>query len=521
MYSYKIEVDWLNTGSWTDITADVRYQEKVRYSRGRDSELGYCVAGSLDFYVNNPTGAYTPGNSAFPTYPDLKLRMPIRLSGYNGVGWVYLWKGYITQITPKPHPSEQKTYIECQDALSIFNRTKVYAPLNLNYFEQTGDIFGRLLDSLGWTGVRALDDGTETYYSSWWYKQYGLAVANQILDCEDGSYASMFFIDHAGAATYHDLLHRYLITTPSHIFDDSEINDISYKVSDRNYYDQIIMTGHTYHSSGTLGVIWGTTNWVEIEDDESVTVMADYGGLGFADTRPRPGVDWTAWDAAIGGTDWTANCVLQVADTAGNLGTADEYIRAYSEGLRMVITNHSGHKVWIRPGSTDVTKALTVRGYMFTDQELTVTSPTGPNSSITLEKDMIFIDNKKIIKDLANYLLYMLDHPSLDQIRVTIKNKTSDLHTQILTRELGECIGITSTKLGISQQFFIEQMNHEFDQFEHTVEYLISQHGVTGSGALYWILGTSVLGTDTIIAPSVLLTVWYLGTSILGTNTRL
>lgn len=73
-----IEVDWPNTGTWTDVTRYVRDESGIRITRGRGDEQGEIPPGTMSLTFHNFDGRFTPGRAASPYYPNVKKGRPIR-----------------------------------------------------------------------------------------------------------------------------------------------------------------------------------------------------------------------------------------------------------------------------------------------------------------------------------------------------------------------------------------------------------------------------------------------------------
>jgi hypothetical protein len=83
--------------AWTDITNRViapEGQAFIQAVMGRQYELAAAEAGTLEIWLDNHDGAFTPGNTASPFYPDVVLGTPLRVTAWwNGV-WYPVAYGY-------------------------------------------------------------------------------------------------------------------------------------------------------------------------------------------------------------------------------------------------------------------------------------------------------------------------------------------------------------------------------------------------------------------------------------------
>lgn len=73
-----VEVDWPNSGVWTDVTRYVRDESGIRITRGRGDEQGEIQPGTMSLTFHND-GRFTPGLAAGAYYPNVRKARPIRV----------------------------------------------------------------------------------------------------------------------------------------------------------------------------------------------------------------------------------------------------------------------------------------------------------------------------------------------------------------------------------------------------------------------------------------------------------
>lgn len=91
------------TWTWTDITSDVQYKQRVEMIIGRADEFAKPQPASLKLTVDNRAGKYSKGGQS-PNYPNVKKNTPIRvqISTDSGATWPYTrFQGEILTFTPK------------------------------------------------------------------------------------------------------------------------------------------------------------------------------------------------------------------------------------------------------------------------------------------------------------------------------------------------------------------------------------------------------------------------------------
>ncbi|MGV9535018.1 carbohydrate binding domain-containing protein [Streptosporangium sandarakinum] len=74
-----VEVDWPNTGVWTDVTRYVRDESGIQIRRGRGDEQGEIQPGTLSLTFHNSDGRFTPALALGAYYPNVRKGRPIRV----------------------------------------------------------------------------------------------------------------------------------------------------------------------------------------------------------------------------------------------------------------------------------------------------------------------------------------------------------------------------------------------------------------------------------------------------------
>ncbi|MBU2249697.1 MAG: hypothetical protein KKD77_23320, partial [Gammaproteobacteria bacterium] len=159
---YFIEVDWNNDGDFIDDYDDLTINTKsVHFSRGKSDELGKAEVGQLSITLNNADGLYTPSNSGGSLYGSLLPKRPIKVY-YSSGGTNYpLFYGFIEEIIPHPHLTEQDCIITAVDGLDFLSRHDMATALYKDTL--TGTIHGYILTDAGWSAtMRTLDAGQDT-----------------------------------------------------------------------------------------------------------------------------------------------------------------------------------------------------------------------------------------------------------------------------------------------------------------------------------------------------------------------
>jgi len=235
---YFVEVDWNNDGdfidAYDDITGDVK---SIHFSRGKSEELGKAEVGQLSIILNNATAKYTPGAGGVISSSLLPKR-PIKVY-YSASGVNYpLFYGFIEEIIPHPHLTEQDCIITASDGIDFLSRHDMATALYKNAL--TGTIHGYILTDAGWSAtMRTLDAGQNTV--PYWYAQDVKArnAQEEIDDSEQG----FSYINGAGYFCFEDRVHRTTAphTTPVGTFNNTMAN-ITYSLNPRSVYNIVKAT---------------------------------------------------------------------------------------------------------------------------------------------------------------------------------------------------------------------------------------------------------------------------------------
>jgi hypothetical protein len=120
--------------AWTDITARCAAKDGtpfIQASMGRSYELGQPETGELTISCSNQDGAFTPGNVNSPFYPNVVLKVPVRVSAFWGGTWYYVAFGYVERWpqTWPDMPGWGMSALVATDAFGILSSARAYSAL--------------------------------------------------------------------------------------------------------------------------------------------------------------------------------------------------------------------------------------------------------------------------------------------------------------------------------------------------------------------------------------------------------
>jgi hypothetical protein len=479
MTSYYVKCDWDNnnnfTGSSDEITSDVK---EISFSRGKDSELGKAMVGSLTLTLNNETGKYSPSNINSPLYGNLLPRRPIKVGCITGSASTDypLYYGFIEEIIPHPHSTEQDCVITSLDGLDYLARQELETTLLKN--QLTGSVVNEILDNVGWSSSqRKIDAGQDTIPYWYGHEIKARTALNEIEDSELG----FTYINCSGDFVYEDRWHRWSTThqTSQYAFADTMVQ-INYSMNPSHIYNII-------KSTITPWAIQASTELWRLEEIPSLDIGETKIYWGNSDFP----VD--TWGIPTASTDYKANSAstgLGDNETPNITVSADNF----AQTVKLTITNNAPHLVYLTLLKASGT-------YYDTDTTVTLTKEDITSQTAYQKRTLAiagkYQTNTDIAQGYCNVALARYKDPQ-PEISITVMNKNTTLLSQILTREISDRITITNTKLGLASDYFIDAMEHNISNggLLHTVTYTLRD----ATNEDFWVLDFSHLGTGTKLA---------------------
>lgn len=120
--TFKFEVYW--NASWVDETAYlVRSRGRVGYAKRGDL---VADVGRFDFYLDNTSERFSPGNTGGALYGHLLPRRQVRLSATDGVDTWVLYRGWIDRlIADGGEWSKAEVLLRCVDGMALLQNQRV------------------------------------------------------------------------------------------------------------------------------------------------------------------------------------------------------------------------------------------------------------------------------------------------------------------------------------------------------------------------------------------------------------
>jgi len=494
--TYQVLLDLDGDGVYEeDITS---YCQRASFERGKDEELNDAMSGICELLLVNTDNRFSPEKSSSPYYGDLKTRRGVLLKA-TSPNAVNLFTGFLSDLNDSPQHRKRTTEFYCVDGMETLARTDIRTPLYKDYLD--GDLIVELLGLAGWSEGAAwildtselgsetilgfmatnLDDGQDTIPYAYFHKVKALDAINEIKNSSLG----FFYVNGSGEAVYEDRHHRLLSPhdTVQATFNDT-MADIKPYHRDKDIINEAIATFIPRTIAGGLTDAWTLQGTPLIPVGESITIEADFSYAYDDMENPASTTDYTANSASGGGgTDLTGDITITPT--------------IWAKGARFVITNGASQPAYIT--------LLKIRGKLITEEDNIVRTAYDNDSQREYQKRSLnlngdFLISSPVAQDFADYVVGGCKDPKA-RYQIILHSKgdtTGTILGNILTLNISDRIRVVSARLGLDDEFFINKMRHEIDNFgkEHRVTYDI----VKAEDEEYWVMDFSELGTNTMLA---------------------
>ena len=515
--SYQLLVDWNNDGDFTDanddITSDVL---NVSWERGRDyaSQLqGKSIAGKLTATLVNTGGKYSPSNTSSALTGNILPGRTVRLLAGPDEAFPYSfpisfednikWQGKLDRIMPAPAATGVKTAsLTAFGTLGFLNQFEVQLASQTN--RRTDQAVGDILDDVGWTvsADRDLDTGQTTISRFWIAKKKAIDALRLVEEAEAG------FIKESktGQIAFENRFHRLTetaSTTSQATFSDASGATYSYMaISQADPLSTIV--NHVEATARTFNTASLATLWTHPETGSASPTLAPGEAKTFEAEFPNPdaannAMEVDAWTTPAATTDILANTA---SDGTGTNLTSDITIAAAKTAERMAITLTNS-----ATGSDVYLTKIQARGTaVSTKNPCTVRTIDTASQTAHGERKYVaqtqFIPTTSEAQDWCDYQISIYGSP-IEILTMNINSSDDDNRFQALVRDISDRITVVAsndTQMGVNADFFIEHEKHVVSDggAKHLTTWRLSP--ASGGYSQFWVLGTSVLGTNTVPA---------------------
>jgi hypothetical protein len=280
---YMLAIDFSGAGDFTGPYDDVSsylldtYLE-VEYGRDTPRADGPMVSGRLGFSVNNLDKRFSSANSASPIAGRVTSGRRAKLS----YGSTVLLSGVTEGVVVDPnHPADAATF-EVLDAWGRPGAEQLSTPLYTGV--RTGTAIGHVLDAIGWTGARDIDNGS-THIPYWWAEAEDAATAIDKLVASEGPPAVAYV--QGGTFVFRDRHHR--ITRAASMTSQATFTGAlstagpggAFRIGSKRVYDDglsHIANAATFaveqRAPAADTVVWSTDDPISLAANDSITLQA-------------------------------------------------------------------------------------------------------------------------------------------------------------------------------------------------------------------------------------------------------
>lgn len=485
--AYALEEDFDGDGLMNGANDNLTpYLISVECIRGGDPSqlITRSIAGSLKATLLNTGGRFSSLKATGPLFGSLLPFRKVRLRSVYGSR--ILWTGFASG-PPKPITQQgalPRASLEAVGALAILGNpnTRINPPAMQN--ATTGQIIHAILDAAGWPSSARIIDTGEVTLANWFVEDKGVLQALQeIEEAEGGRILEGTNWDIIFESRYHRLTSSAVSQAT---FDDSVTPVLGYRAADqddpiRHVFNDVEITVNPMTTPGATQVLWTLDSPFTVAPLSSVTFIAKISDstIAFATSWVNPVVttDYIISGGTVVVTSVQTARTLEITVTNNHASqtAAGSLLRA--RGIPVI----KGNPYKIRVIDQASINTYGRRAFPFP-------SPWFPNEAFA--------------RSSADLAIARYKDPHAVVAQTHIPQASAALQAGSIPRELSERVTFTAnsaqTDLGISQDFYIEQIHHKLERKKlHETSWILTP-AETNPG--YWILGTSTLGTDTKLA---------------------
>lgn len=408
---------------------------------------------------------------------------------YSGTDYP-LFYGRLKRVQPKPGATEQEAYLLFEDLFAEFAEKEITLAMQQNRIvadQSAGSAITDVLTDMGITSTNwSVGDEDEKIPFLFFNRMSG----QQALEELTSAFCGFHFIQPAVAGTHWKYIWRsrhYEYTAASvETWDKSLYQDmgIEHPLEHQDVYNRLTAVGNP-RKADTATDIWQYGNLGERwSASESRVIRAEFNDPAISVVTPVAGTDYP--------TGWTVS--------ASSFATyADVTVTAPASASILTQLKIRGTPAVAQPqvsATTNDTETQSVYAVMYGGDGILI----GP------QMDSDFIQSYPAAKRYTDTMVAR-NKRKFPDLTVTRSNRSG--YPSILTREVGEVVTVTAgtigttgrTNIGVNGTYMIESVEHDITGggAYHFAKYRLRKAGVVSDHL--WILGTSALGSTTVLAP--------------------
>lgn len=436
----------LSLGPGDDVTDDIISQTTITYGRDQDRQLSPGAVGNAAFSVNNSTRRYSPENASSPLAGNLDPARPMRGEVSWGGNTYPLFTGRIDDYNIKADQGDRTVDFTFLDGLALLQGVKLSTGIYQSM--RTGSLVNTILDLVGWTAPRSIDNGA-TIVNFWWAENTDALTAVQDLVKSEGP-PSVAYVAPDGTFVFRDRHHRILrgqsidsqATFSASALDDCTVSPavtgfhftkpFTYSHGWRDIINSVAFEVSEREVDSALSVVWSSDSTISLAIGESTEITVS-------------GEPFMNAVTPVAGTDFTVSGAGTVQVVLDRTSGASAKITLLAIGGSVVVSN-----LQLRARAIPVQRTIKI-----------VRKDSG---SISAHGEKTYPDpapwaNAQDAAAIANMILlhYAQRRPTV-QLRVVTSDPAHFI--QVLTRTISDRIHITNGEMGLDDDFFVERVTH-------------------------------------------------------------
>jgi hypothetical protein len=455
MATYDLRIDWANNDSFTDtgddVTSRVLGREPVSISYGRESQRSSSQVqpGQASFALNNISREYSPENGSSPLAGNILPARPVRIQATHLSNTYTLFRGHTDNFDVIPERLERAVKVTCLDLFAKFREATISTDL---YFSiTTGQAIGYILDAIGWPAAdRDLDNGATTI--RWWWEEGtdAFQALERVVNSE--GLPALVTVDADGKFVFRDRHHRLTRTaskTSQATFRDAGAEPkfsapLVYDQGWRDVINSVTLSVDERVPDGELSNVFETERIYSVSDGQTLPIRAESSDPFTGAVVPEEDTDYALRSGTI---------TLTLSRTTGSSATI--FVKAI--GGSAIIDGMRLRAYPVRVASTFQVHA----------EDSTSIDRYG-RRSYSQDAPWAGIHDAEAIAQII--LAHRAERLPVVTFRVVNGNDTR--LTQQLSRDLSDRVTIVDAETGLSDEFFIERIEHtisEAGRFHETV----------------------------------------------------
>ncbi|MHB8625616.1 MAG: hypothetical protein ACYDBJ_04500 [Aggregatilineales bacterium] len=454
------------------------------------AEVGTCT-----LTLDNSSGRYSPDNAGGPLYGNLLPRRAVKVTASDGVTNWTLFAGYVDKIEPEAGSySARHVIIECIDAIGLLAFQRISLPLQQN---MTADQLISQVVAATYTpastnyqtGATPFDVAADQWSAD---RTTALDAIKESAESEFGR----FFIQRDGTPTFYARRYFFAPTTPVLSLTTSNPFALTVGRDIAQVFNLIKVVAHPRNTLSMIQVLASATSSVLIPPIGPLGAGIRIVTLHFHDATGNPIGGTTLQIPLTATTDYVVN---EKKDNSGVYYTT-------SPAFTIAVTDVRGSEITITMTNAALgvlyANTLQIRGQAITSYDPVTQTAQDAASQTAYQKrewthDLPLSADVDFAQSLAAYLLDRYAQPFTRVDAVSIHNDPVINGTNVFSVKLFDQLTVSDPQTGLSNvALWVIGLRLQITPDDFLITYVTER----SDDRVWWILGTSPLGTNTRLA---------------------